>query len=156
MKLSIMLLWFLLGLASAPALAQSSGFTSKTLCPPNSNCDQNNEVPGAFGGGSNGGVTNDLPRQAPPPAARPPGGTNNGVFTNELPQQPFPSRPKPRLRDINCFTGYQIVRNARYRRIWAYDCLGTVYRYRGIRGGQDYQIAVRRRDGQIIWTRAVR
>ena len=156
MMLRLALILSFTALLSVAALAQSSGFSIKRLCPPNTNCEQTNETPGASGGSSSGGFTNELPRQAPPPENPPGGGSNNGIFTNELPQQPPPPRPEPPVTNINCYTGYQIVRDAGFRRIWAYDCIGTVFRYRGVRSGTEYQIGVRKRDGEIIWTRALR
>ena len=136
------------------ALAQSAGITSNVACPPNTICNQDGEVLGPADNRSNGTFTNELPRQSPPPP-KTGGDANNGTYTNELPRQPFPPppKPRPRLADISCYVGYQVLQDAGFRRIWAYDCIGTVFRYRGIRGGTEYQIGVRKSDGQIIWSR---
>ncbi len=58
-------------------------------------------------------------------------------------------RPVVRNYGVSCSTGANIVRNAGYRSVQAFDCSAPVYAYQARRNGEQYEIRVSSR-GRII------
>lgn len=58
-------------------------------------------------------------------------------------------RPRVQSYGVSCSTGANIVRNAGYRSVQAFDCSAPVYAYQARRHGEDFEIRVSSR-GRII------
>ena len=58
-------------------------------------------------------------------------------------------------RSITCAEGARRIRNRGFREVRSIDCRGRFFIYRGWRGRNQYEIAVRRSDGRIVDVRRV-
>lgn len=59
-------------------------------------------------------------------------------------------------RGITCAQGELLLRNRGFCDIRRIDCRGRYFVYRGWRGGNRFEIAVRQRDGRVVDMRRIR
>jgi hypothetical protein len=59
-------------------------------------------------------------------------------------------------RSITCAEGERLLRARGFREVRRIDCRGRYFVYRGWRGGNRFEIAVRARDGRVVDVRRLR